>query len=96
MLTTPQTQFTFAIKNGGPTFEITVNGRTCWALMQLIEAGAIGVTTIDNPAPRWAAYVHQLRQLGVRIETVTERHSDPFPGNHARYVLRSNVWAVKP
>ncbi|MGM9402549.1 winged helix domain-containing protein [Aliiroseovarius sp. KMU-71] len=96
MLTTPQTLFTFAIQNGGSASIITVRGRTHWALMQLIEAGATGITTIENPAPRWAAYVHQLRQLGVRIETITERHSDPFPGNHARYVLRSNVRAVKP
>jgi hypothetical protein len=32
-----------------------------------------------------------LRKFGFVIETVPERHGGNFPGNHARYVLRSRV-----
>lgn len=76
-------------QNGSHIIEVT--GRPEWALLQLAEAGLKGCTPIDNPAPRWSGYVHVLRGLGVDIETITERHSGPFPGNHARYVLHSIV-----
>ena len=37
-------------------------------------------------------YVHVLRhEFGAEIETVRELHGEPFPGTHARYVLRSLV-----
>lgn len=70
---------------------ISVSGRDEWALLALICAGEKGCTPIDNPAPRWSAYVHKLRNMGFDIETITERHGKPFPGNHARYVLLSKV-----
>ena len=72
--------------------EITVQGRDRWALECLISAGAKGCTPIDQPGPRWSAYVHALRhECGLAIETVHEKHSGPFQGNHARYVLKSRV-----
>ncbi len=74
-------------------FRITVKGRDLWALEALMRAGPIGCTPITNPAPRWSAYVHNLRALGVAIETLTEPHSGPFSGSHGRYVLRSEVMA---
>ena len=77
----------YQITGAAGVLEVEVHGRLEWALLQLAEAGARGCTPIDNPAPRWSGYVHALRELGVDIETVTERHSGPFPGNHARYVL---------
>ena len=70
---------------------VTVTGRDEWALRQLISSALKGCTPIDNPAPRWSAYVHNLRDMGFDIETITERHGGPFPGNHARYVLHSHV-----
>jgi hypothetical protein len=70
---------------------IDVTGRDEWALLELAVAGTKGCTPIDNPAPRWSAYVHKLREMGVDIETVIERHAGPFPGNHARYVLHSLI-----
>lgn len=76
---------------GGPTFTIHIKGRDRWALERLMAAGANGCTPIDHPGPRWAAYVHKLRALGVSIETMNERHEEPFAGTHARYVLRSKV-----
>lgn len=77
--------------SAGRAFCIVVSGRDRWALEQLRKAGAKGCTPIHNPAPRWAAYVHDLRALGVEIETITEPHEGEFPGTHARYVMRSGV-----
>ncbi len=82
----------FTITNeSGLSQEIAVSGRDRWALEALIAAGAEGCTPIDTPGPRWSGYVHNLRNLGVPIETITEPHDGPFAGNHARYVLRASV-----
>ena len=71
---------------------IRPTGRDEWALRQLMAAGGQGCTPIENPAPRWSAYIHDLRhEHGLDIETVPERHGGPFPGTHARYVLHSDV-----
>ena len=70
---------------------LTLSGRDAWALQKLIEVGENGVTPLDTPGPRWSGYVHNLRKAGLVIETIHESHGDPFPGTHARYVLRSAV-----
>jgi len=67
------------------TFEL--KGRLGWAMMQLIDAGPLGVTPITRPAPRWSGYVFDLRELGIPIETIMEPHEGNYPGQHARYVL---------
>ncbi|MBI6629739.1 hypothetical protein JAO82_07555 [Pontibaca sp. S1109L] len=77
--------------SAGDPFRIVVAGRDRWALEQLRRAGARGCTPIHNPAPRWSAYVFNLRGMGVEIETITEPHGGDFPGHHARYVLRCGV-----
>jgi hypothetical protein len=64
-------------------------GRDAWALQQLIFAGPRGCTPIDVPGPRWSAYVFNLRRDGLEIETMWEEHNGPYPGRHARYVLRT-------
>ncbi len=69
----------------------TYVGRVAWALRKLIDAGASGCTPIDHPGPRWSHYVWVLRRDGIGVETITERHGGPFPGTHARYVLRSPI-----
>lgn len=74
---------------------IEVSGRDRWALECLIAAGPKGCTPIDTPGPRWSAYVHNLRALGVVIETIHESHGGPFSGTHARYVLQSIVRRVE-
>ena len=76
---------------GGEAFTIEAKGRNAWALDRLREAGPRGCTPITEPAPRWAAYVFNLRGLGVPIETLTEPHSGEFSGTHGRYVLRATV-----
>ncbi|MCC1493700.1 hypothetical protein J1C49_13870 [Cognatishimia sp. F0-27] len=82
----------YRVKTGtGETFTIAVQGRDRWALEELRKAGTNGCTPIDNPAPRWSAYVFNLRELGLEIETVTEPHEGDFPGYHGRYVLRCDV-----
>ena len=69
-----------------------VQGRDAWAFLELFNAGTAGCTPIDNPGPRWSAYVHALRhECGLDIGTVHEAHAGPFPGNHARYVLNSPI-----
>jgi hypothetical protein len=73
----------------GPNVE--VRGREAWALLALTAAGVQGCTPVDTPGPRWSGYIHDLRKLGLAIETLRERHGGPFPGEHARYVLRSTV-----
>lgn len=67
----------------------TYKGRVAWTLGRLIAAGERGCTPIDQPAPRWSHYVHELRKSGLQVETVNEKHSGPFSGTHARYVLRT-------
>jgi hypothetical protein len=70
---------------------IKLTGRLAWTLLRLVDAGELGCTPIEQPAPRWSDYVFQLRGLGIVIETIHERHGGPFPGTHGRYVLRSKV-----
>jgi len=70
---------------------VIVSGRFRWALDELIKAGEKGCTPIDNPAPRWSAYKHGLKGLGVPIATITEPHDGPFSGHHARYVLKATL-----
>ena len=79
----------------GTKFETTVSGRMRWALERLVKAGATGCTALETPALRWAAYVHFLRRRHIEIETVEEPHGGPFPGTHARYILRSGVVRVE-
>ncbi|MCF1710275.1 hypothetical protein L0V05_15790 [Tabrizicola sp. J26] len=80
----------------GTTTYISVCGRERWALECLMAANAKGCTPIDHPGPRWSAYVFDLRGMGLDIETAHERHTGPFPGSHARYVLRSKVRRIVP
>ena len=75
----------------GEVFTIEAKGREAWALDRLLWAGPKGCTPIEQPAPRWSAYVHKLRGLGVPIETLREPHGGEFAGHHGRYVLRAAV-----
>ena len=78
----------------GKAFRIAVSGRDKWALGRLRLAGGKGCTPISEPAPRWSAYVFNLRELGLEIETVTEPHEGDYPGHHARYMLQSTAVPV--
>lgn len=86
----PARAFTIC-RQGEAPYLIHAKGRDRWALQSLISQGRKGCTPIENPAPRWSAYIHKLRKLGVDIETVTETHDGPFAGHHARYVLACTV-----
>jgi hypothetical protein len=92
------TKAQFEIHNpDGSTAQISLQGRLRWALENLIRAGETGITPIDAPAPRWSAYVHQLRhESGVAIETAREPHGGLFPGRHARYRLACRAAPVTP
>ena len=84
------TLYTVNPESGEP-FTIHAKGRDAWALDRLCWAGSQGCTPITEPAPRWSAYIYNLRGLGVPIETLTEPHAGEFAGHHARYVLRAKV-----
>lgn len=66
-------------------------GRDAWALDALVRAGKKGVTPISHPAPRWSAYIHNLRKEGLVIDTLYEKHGGRFPGIHGRYVMKSEI-----
>ena len=68
-----------------------IAGRELWALRALMAAGAVGVTPLSWPGPRWSCYIHRLRGRGLDIETLREAHGGDFPGRHGRYVRRSPV-----
>jgi hypothetical protein len=70
---------------------MTLKGRALWALRELIRVGAQGLTSIESPAPRLAAYIFKLRARGLIISTIREQHGGEYPGHHARYVLRTPV-----
>ena len=76
---------------GGEPFTLYAKGREAWALDRLRWAGPKGCTPIEQPAPRWSAYVFCLRGRGVPIETLYEPHGGEFSGHHGRYVLRADV-----
>ena len=78
-------------EHGGEPFTVYLKGRMAWTLDRLAEAGPRGCTPKDEPAPRWSAYVHGLREHGVPIVTVRERHGGAFPGVHGRYRLAARV-----
>ena len=79
------------IPEGGEPFDLYAKGREAWALDRLRAAGPKGCTPITEPAPRWSAYVHKLRERGVPIETIYEPHGGEFSGTHGRYILRADV-----
>ena len=78
------------VSKDGSHRRIQLLGRNAWALIELVRAGVKGCTPLTHPGPRWSAYVHRLRHdYGLDIATIHEAHSGPFPGSHARHVLRS-------
>ena len=83
------------VKSNGTKAKIWARGRDRWALDRLIHSGREGCTAITHPGPRWSAYVFNLREMGVQIETIHEPHEGDYPGTHARYVLRCTVAQVR-
>jgi hypothetical protein len=71
---------------------VKLHGRDAWALLQLVVAGLTGVTPVERPAPRWSAYIHNLREAGFSISTIREPHTGEYPGYHGRYVLNDVVF----
>lgn len=74
---------------GGPV--INPVGREGETLLMLVEKGAKGLRAYDfrgGPPFRLAAYVCDLRTMGVGIATSREKHAT---GDHAVYTLTSAV-----
>jgi hypothetical protein len=74
-------QVTLNLSEQSRTFEL--KGRLGWAMAQLVEVRLEGLTPMARPAPRWSAYLFDLRELGIPIET----HEGNYPGTHAQNVL---------
>jgi len=73
---------------------IRCNGREALTLLTLVDRGSKGVSGIDfpgGPAYRLGAYVFDLREMGVGIETGSESHGI---GTHARYRLSTPVQII--
>jgi hypothetical protein len=82
----------FHVQNlDGPEKQVMVGGRKRWALGCLVATGKSGYTLNERPGPRWPAYVFDLRNMGVGIETIREPHGGLSGGTPARYFLRSQV-----
>ena len=86
----------FILERKGSSRVFDLTGRDAWALSRLIEVGEAGVTPLTEPGPRWSGYIFNLRRIGLSVETRHESHGGPFPGTHARYVLRDVVRAARP
>jgi hypothetical protein len=87
----------FNVYEGETVRTIVPPGRVGWALGELIAAGGTGITSMENPAPRLAAYIHKAKHVfGISIESLTETHDGPYPGKHARYRLLSRVEFADP
>jgi|GEM_PF-4221516 len=82
---------TVEISRYGDPCVLTVKGRKAWALNELIKAGKVGCTRLENPAPAWNAYLQDLRSMGFSITTKLERHGGPYKGNHGRYFLNDKT-----
>jgi hypothetical protein len=82
----------FAVFSGDGSMQILeLDGRPGWALDEMINARAEGITAINYPGMRLADAVFKLRQAGLTIETIHEPHGGEFKGRHARYILKSRV-----
>ena len=75
---------------------IRANGREAQALVALVDAGDVGITSLDMGRAGWAirlaAYIGDLRKMGVPIITEREAHDG---GNHGRYRLSGAVQIIE-
>jgi len=70
---------------------ISLSGRIGQTMNALMQAKSKGITPLENPSLRLAAYIHSLRGMGFTIDTEMEPHEGAYAGYHARYRLRSSV-----
>ena len=84
-------QINITLMGGEHSRSFTLSGRVGQTINALMQAGSKGITPLDNPTLRLAAYIHSLREMGFTIDTEIEPHGGPYAGHHARYRLRSIV-----
>jgi hypothetical protein len=70
---------------------ISLSGRMGQTMHALMCSKSQGITPLENPSLRLAAYIHSLRDVGFTIDTELEEHCGDYPGFHARYRLCSTV-----
>ena len=73
----------------------SANGKEALTLLALVAAGPRGITSLETFKAGWAvrlaAYVGDLRKMGVVIVTTREAHDG---GRHGRYTLQSQIEIV--
>ena len=80
-------QIHVTLEGGDAPRTFKLKGRLGWAMAQLAKAGPHGITPIEHPAPRWSGYIHDLRNMGIPIDTEMVPHGGSYAGHHARYRL---------
>jgi hypothetical protein len=70
---------------------ISLSGRMGQTMHALLRAKSQGISPLEHPSLRLAAYIHSLRDVGFTIDTELEEHCGDYPGFHARYRLCSTV-----
>lgn len=84
-------QINITLMGGEHPRTFMLSGRIGQTMHALMKAKHTGITPLENPSMRLAAYVHSLREMGFTIDTEMEQHDGPYAGRHARYRLRSKV-----
>ena len=73
---------------------LTLRGKNAAILTELIERGTAGLTALElKPwTTRLSNYVGAYRSdHGLKIETISEKNTGEFGGNHGRYVLHTAI-----
>tara|TARA_B100001989_G_scaffold249291_1_gene224326 strand:- start:3403 stop:3696 length:294 start_codon:yes stop_codon:yes gene_type:complete len=86
-----KTQLEFIAWFDGIAKHMEVSGKAAKTLAALVSNGRHGVTAYEISqtwALRLAAYIHDLRKLGLDIQTIREEHDE---GWHGRYILHTPV-----
>ena len=84
-----RTWIAFEVLQGDDTREVKFTGREAETLLQLMDAGERGVSSLTHPGIRLSHYVMKLRRAGVNIETNMRPFGGAFPGEYGAYILRS-------
>lgn len=72
----------------------TILGRIGQTIYYPSQAGDAGITALETPALRLAAYVLSLHEMGFAVETHMETHEGRYAGRHAKYILRTPLVVV--
>jgi hypothetical protein len=75
---------------------IKLKGRNAQALRALVDKGIKGITALEMSswALRLGAYIHNIREMGLRDFIITERENHQY-GWHGRYILIISITIIE-